>query len=314
MAYSFEFVIEERQATVRLDHFLAQQLPHESRSRIAGSVKGGLVDVDGKVRKNSYRLKAGETVAGSLIVQPTIDVVPEKIDFDIIFEDDHLLVLSKPPNLVVHPGSGHHQGTLVNGLVHYCASLNVVGDPLRPGLVHRLDKDTSGVMVVAKHGQVHSLLVDAFQSHSVEKQYTALLSGILEQKKGRIVENIGRDPIHRQKMAVRQYGGKFAASSWQVVQEFGSDYSLAQIHIETGRTHQIRVHMAFLGNHVAGDSLYGRKRSKMNLPRQMLHASKIAFIHPILKEKVIFEAPLWPDFAVVLDDLQQNEQTQEGPR
>lgn len=307
MADSFTFVIDDRQAAVRLDHFLVQQIPDESRSRIAASVQAGVVRVDGKTRKNSYRLKIGETVAGSLIVQPAIDIIPEKIDFEVLFEDEYLLVLSKPPNLVVHPGSGHYSGTLVNGLVYYCDSINRVGDPVRPGLVHRLDKDTSGIMLVAKQNQTHRRLIEAFQSQTIDKYYTAILVGILDEKEGRIAANIGRHPIHRQKMAIRRMGGKFAATNWQVIQEFDVGYSLVRLKIETGRTHQIRVHMASLGHPVAGDQLYGSKRSQIRFPRQMLHASKIRFIHPATKRKMTLEASLWPDFAAILQKLEQVE-------
>jgi len=255
-------------------------------------------------------LKAGEKITGSLIVPPALNIVAEEIDFDILFEDEYLLVLSKPPDLVVHPGSGHHSGTLVNGLVYYCDSINMVGDPVRPGLVHRLDKDTSGIMLVAKQNQVHRGLIDAFQSQSIDKYYTALLLGILDEKEGRIAANIGRHPVHRQKMAIRRMGGKFAATNWQVIQEFGFGCSLVRLKIETGRTHQIRVHMASLGHPVAGDQLYGRKRGPMSFPRQMLHASRIRFVHPATKRKMTFEAPLWPDFAVILQKLEQVESTE----
>lgn len=306
MTDSFEFVISGREASVRLDHFLVQRIPGESRSRISSSVQASLVYVDGKARKNSYRLKAGERVTGSLIAQPEIDITPEQIDFEILFEDEYLIALSKPPGLVVHPGCGHYSGTLVNGLVHYCASISDVGDPCRPGLVHRLDKDTSGVLLVAKQEQVHRRLVDAFQSQSVEKYYVALLSGICKEKEGRIAANIGRDPIHRQKMAVRQTGGKHAATNWMVLREFGSDLSLVRLKIETGRTHQIRVHMAYLGAPVAGDSLYGRKREGRHFARQMLHASKVFFDHPVTEQKMEINAPLWPDFADVLRELQKS--------
>jgi len=307
MVELFSYIIDAEQASVRLDHFLVQQIPDESRSRISKSVQSGLIRVDGKVRKNSYRLKTGETISGSLIVQSAIDVVPEEIDFDILFEDEFLLAVSKPPNLVVHPGSGHHNGTLVNGLVHYCASINKVGDPIRPGLVHRLDKDTSGIMLVAKQNQVHRRLIDDFQSRSIDKYYIGLLSGILSDKQGRIVANIGRHPIHRQKMAIRQVGGKFAATSWRVIDEFDSSYSLVRLKIETGRTHQIRVHMGSLGYPVAGDRLYGKKESRTQLVRQMLHAAKIRFIHPITEKKMVLEAPLWPDFAAVVHEFEQSE-------
>lgn len=305
MAQSFLFVIDDRQASIRLDHFLVRQIEGESRSRISASIQAGLFRVDGEARKSGYRLKAGETVSGSLIVQAPVHIIPEPIDFDVLFEDEYILVISKPPNLVVHPGSGHNRGTLVNGLVHYCASINNVGDPVRPGLVHRLDKDTSGIMLVAKQDTAHRLLVEAFQSRSIDKYYHALLTGIMVEKQGRIVAGIGRHPVHRQKMAIRSKSGKFAATNWEVIKEFRLGYSLVELRIETGRTHQIRVHMASLGHPVAGDILYGGKKNELKFPRQMLHATRIQFIHPITKASMNLEAPMHPDFVSILEQLEQ---------
>jgi len=303
MVESFQFFVDPIQVSIRLDQFLVQQIPDESRAHISASVQAGLVRVNGKIKKNSYRLKGGERVTGSLSEPPVLDVLPEQIDFEILFEDEHLIVLSKPPHLVVHPGSGNRTGTLVNGLVDHCTAIQTVGDPIRPGIVHRLDKDTSGVMLVAKTPKTHRRLVEAFQAQAVEKQYTALLCGSLREKQGRICANIGRHPVNRKKMAVRRFGGKFAATNWRVVREYRSGYSLATIGIETGRTHQIRVHMGSLGHPVAGDRMYGRKGEKGLFPRQMLHASVVRFAHPLTGDVMVFEAPLWPDFEVILRDL-----------
>ncbi len=307
MTEFFEFVINDNQASLRLDHFLVRQIPQESRARLSASVQAGSFLVDGKVRKNSYRLKSGEKVSGSLVEQPVLEILPEPIEFDVLFEDDHLLVLSKPPDLVVHPGSGHHTGTLVNGLVYHCKSIGSVGDSTRPGLVHRLDKDTSGIMLVAKTQVIHRRLVEAFQAQMVKKQYLALVVGIMTQKQGRIVANIGRHPVHRQKMAVRQKGGKFAATNWSVVEEFDGRYSLVRLEIETGRTHQIRVHMASIGHSVAGDQIYGGKQNGNLFPRQMLHARRLGFVHPATGKDMVVEAPIWHDFAQLLQKLKSDE-------
>ena len=303
MSDFFEFVIDDNRSSVRLDHFLAHQIPQESRARISTAIRAGKFLVDGKVRKTSYRLKSGERVTGSLIEQSVMEVIPEPIELNVLFEDEHLLVLSKPPGIVVHPGSGHHRGTLVNGLVHYCRSISRVGDPVRPGLVHRLDKDTSGIMLVAKQEVIHRRLVEAFQAHEVEKYYHALVVGIMIEKQGRIVSNIGRHPVNRQKMAVRKAGGKFAATNWEVVREYESGYSLVKLRIETGRTHQIRVHMASVGHPVAGDQLYGGKRNLAFFPRQMLHASQLRFIHPATRKRMNVEATIWTDFEKILQEL-----------
>jgi 23S rRNA pseudouridine1911/1915/1917 synthase len=207
---------------------------------------------------------------------------------------------------VVHPGSGNRSGTLVSGLVHHCASIAEVGDSIRPGIVHRLDKDTSGVMIVAKRADVHRLLVDAFKERAMEKEYVALLHGIFDQKTGRLVAPIGRHPVHRQKMAVRETGGRHAATRWRVEDELMGKYSLTRIDIETGRTHQIRVHMASLGHPVVGDDMYGGSRSGDKIPRQLLHASRLRCVHPITGKELDIQAPLWPDFLSVLHTLSDN--------
>jgi 23S rRNA pseudouridine1911/1915/1917 synthase len=301
----FTYQITERQAGDRLDHFLAGNLPDLSRSQLISSVRAGLILVGGVVRKSSYRLKAGDRVSGSVLPPSVIDVQPEKIQLTVLYEDEFLLAISKPPGLVVHPGSGNPAGTLVNGLLYYCGSIAGIGDSVRPGIVHRLDKDTSGVMVIAKREDIHRKLVEAFKARAMEKEYLALVHGILDQKQGRLAAPIGRHPVHRQKMAVREMGGRHAATRWHVVKEFGGMYSLVMIGIETGRTHQIRVHMAFLGHPVAGDSLYGRGTTQKIFLRQMLHASRLRFIHPATGDKLDIEAPLWPDFLKVLDDLDE---------
>ena len=296
----FTITIDASLTGMRLDQFLSHHISSVSRTVISSSIRKGLIFVDGITRKSSYRLKAGDTLSGAVEEQSEIDMFPEKIDFPVLYEDDSLLLISKPPGLVVHPGSGNHTGTLVNGLIYYCQSIGTVGDRVRPGIVHRLDKDTSGIMVVAKTDRMHRLLVDCFKNHLLQKEYLALLHGVLKEKKGRIVEPIGRHPVQRQKMAIRPFGGKHAVSSWNVIREFDNKYSLVKIGIETGRTHQIRVHMASLGCPVVGDEVYGPGKDNTPFPRQLLHASRLVFHHP--ETDVLFDrtAPLWPDFEATL--------------
>jgi 23S rRNA pseudouridine1911/1915/1917 synthase len=293
-------VVDSGMSGLRLDQFLAHHIPAVSRSLIISSIRGGLIVVDGAQRKSSYRLKVGQVVQGSLKLPPEIEVKPEKIDFPIIYEDEFLLVISKPPGIVVHPGSGNHQATLVSGLVHHCLSIGLVGDRLRPGIVHRLDKDTSGVMVVAKSNAVHRSLVDDFKNRRLDKEYLALLHGSPGRKKGRIVAPIGRHPVQRQKMAVRTVGGRYAATTWDVVEKFDNGNSLVRVNIETGRTHQIRVHMAHLGCPVAGDTIYGSGRDNSLFDRQMLHAFRLSFNHPVSGRRLDCCAPLWDDFRNIL--------------
>jgi 23S rRNA pseudouridine1911/1915/1917 synthase len=299
----FQVTVEAGQTGMRLDQFLAHILPSVSRNLIISSIRKGLILVDAVHRKSSYRLKEKESLIGCVEGQPEIDVLPEKIDFPILYEDDSLLLISKPPGLVVHPGSGNHHGTLVNGLVHHCQSIAEAGDTMRPGIVHRLDKDTSGIMLIAKTDSVHRLLVDNFKNRRLQKEYLALLHGVLKEKTGRIVASIGRHPVQRQKMAIRPTGGKHAASCWEVVQEFDSRFSLVKISIETGRTHQIRVHMAHLGYPVVGDKLYGAGKDNSRFQRQLLHASRLVLHHPVTGGLLDKRAVLWPDFNEILNNL-----------
>ncbi len=298
-----DYLVRPGDVGLRLDHFLVERIADASRSQITAAIRSGSVVVDGATRKAGYRLKAGEQVCGALLVPPTHHVQPENIPFPIVFEDDDLIVLVKPPGLVVHPGSGNASGTLVNGLIHHCQTLSAVGDPIRPGLVHRLDKDTSGIMVVAKSDTAHRYLVDAFKNRQVEKEYIALVHGIINEKSGRLVAPIGRHAVHRQKMAIQPESGRYAATRWQVVDEFDRRYSLLRVVIETGRTHQIRVHLAHLGHPVVGDGLYGGQRDNRPFARQLLHAAILTFTHPLTGETIRQTAPLWADFQEALDRL-----------
>jgi 23S rRNA pseudouridine1911/1915/1917 synthase len=300
---SFTIAIDSDHGDARLDQFLARVLLSVSRTLITHSIRKGLVLVDGVSRKNSYRLKRGQIVTGSIFELPGIDVEPEKIDFPVLYEDDSLLLISKPPGLVVHPGSGNHSGTLVNGLVYYCQAIAGAGDTLRPGIVHRLDKDTSGVMVIAKKDKIHRILVDYFKNRLLEKEYIALVHGILKVKTGRLAAAIGRHPVHRQKMAVRPGTGRHAVSNWEVVDEFSGKMSLVKVNIETGRTHQIRVHMAYKGHPVVGDVVYGSQHKDDSVSRQLLHASRLVFKHPVTTKKMDIRAPLWQDFSDILEGL-----------
>ncbi len=289
----------------RFDHFLVQHVADTSRNLLILSIRQGLLRVDGHIKKSSYKLKAGERVTGTIYKAPAPVLTAQKISFQILFEDDSLIVVSKPPGLVVHPAHGNPDGTLVNGLLYHCQAIASVGDEIRPGIVHRLDKDTSGIMIVAKTEFVHRKLSDYFKSREIEKEYLALVRGVFKEKEGRVVANVGRHPVKRQKMAVCDEGrGRYAASSWCVLEEYGVDWSLIRVKIETGRTHQIRVHMAHLQHPVAGDLLYGRGRQAMKFPRQMLHAHSLKLKHPVSGEPLSFTAPLWPDFQQKVDELQ----------
>lgn len=301
---TLEVRVSAEMAGIRFDHFLMQCIADSSRSSLTQSIRLGLMLVDGQKKKSSYRLKTDEFISGTVFQAAAPEVIAQKVPFDILFEDAFLIILSKPPGIVVHPGAGNPDSTLVNGLLYHCREIADVGNQIRPGIVHRLDKDTSGIMVVAKTATCHRLLVDAFKDRTVDKEYIALIFGFLEQKNGRIVAAISRHPKHRQKMTVCDEGkGRYAASSWQVLEEYSEGCSLVRVQIETGRTHQIRVHLSSLGHPVTGDMLYGRARNTRNYPRQMLHAYRLFFIHPITGEQLAFSAPVWQDFQEILDKL-----------
>jgi 23S rRNA pseudouridine1911/1915/1917 synthase len=291
---------------VRLDHFLVQVgLQDFSRSQITVSIKTGSIKVNGSIVKPGYRVKTGDVITGVLRGREA-DSFPESqpVDFDILYEDSSIIVISKPTGLVVQPVSGNPQHTHDNGLLFHFKELADVGDPTRPGIVHRLDKDTSGVMVIARSSLAHQRLVQAFKDRTTEKQYLALVHGKPLERSGRIVAPIGRHPVNRQKMAVRERTGKYAVTSWTVHTLFDR-HSLLEVRIETGRTHQIRVHLSHMRYPVAGDQVYGGSRNNRPFARQMLHSWKLILRHPESGEAMTFEAPLAADFQQMLDMMEE---------
>jgi 23S rRNA pseudouridine1911/1915/1917 synthase len=301
------FVIER--GGQRLDLYLASQLESEglTRSRIQQLIRDEKVLVNGIARKSKYLLQAGDTLEVTIPPKPSSYLVGEPVDFVVLYEDEDLIVLVKPPGIVVHPASGHRTATLVHGLLHHCGGLSGINGELRPGIVHRLDKDTSGVMVVAKNDFAHQALADQFKRRAVKKIYQALVHGRPTYQSGRVDLPIGRHPVHRKKMAIRD-DGREAVTNWKVLERFAQGMTLLELDLETGRTHQIRVHMATLSFPVAGDSVYGRKNSHcaaMGITRQCLHAHTLAFSHPRTGENLRFTAPLWPDMLYTLELLRQ---------
>ena len=297
---------------MRLDRHIQETHPDFSRSRIEGLVKAGFVTVNGAVAE-----KAGMKVAedDEIVVEipPPVPAVPEPEDIplNVIFEDDDLIVVNKPPGLVVHPAPGHFTGTLVNALLHHCPRLSGIGGVARPGIVHRLDQDTSGLIVVAKSQPAMDGLVKAFSSHrDIEKTYLAVCHGRPRLDAGRIENLIGRHPVDRKRMAIVERNGKRAITNWrllpnpQTLNSSNPRTSLLECRIETGRTHQIRVHMASLGCPVIGDAVYGKRSLDRQLDpvpsRQMLHAWRLSLWHPVLNRKLDLEAPIPDDMSVYL--------------
>lgn len=280
---------EERQ---RVDKYVSNTL-HLSRTIVETLLGEGKILVNGKEVRKKYILNQGDRIDVELVDPVAIDIKATKMDLDIVYEDDDLLIINKPKGMVVHPAPGNYENTLVNGLLAYNPKLSTINGEFRPGIVHRIDKDTSGLLVVAKNNASHNHLALQFQEHSIGRKYLALVLGNITEDTGEIRLPIGRDPKSRIRMAVVR-DGKEAVTHYRVLEHF-PDYSLVECQLETGRTHQIRVHMAYLKHPVAGDPLYGKKTPLIPLEGQVLHAFHLGIIHPSTGEYMAFDAPL-PDY------------------
>jgi len=303
-----ESAVSSEREGQRLDQYLVDMIPGLSRSRLTSLIRAGFILVNGMQSKAACRLKDGDRIEVTIPPPEPLEIKPQKVDFAILYEDDDLLVIAKPPGVVVHPACGHQKGTLVHGLVAHCDNLPGIGGVERPGIVHRLDKDTSGVMVIAKSDRSHHSLVELFKTRQVNKVYHAIVNGHPAISEGCISQPIGRHRSNRKKMAVLPHGGKDAVTCWRTLEKFLNNMAYLEIRPETGRTHQIRVHMAYLGHPVAGDSLYGSKQSKTadenyGIKRQCLHAYSLSFEHPVTGRHLEFVAPLWPDMQDLLKRL-----------
>ena len=302
------FVVEKSLPGGRLDVFLRTKFPAASRGALQRLIEQGHVRVNGNITKPTHSPRAGEEIEIRWPEARPAGAQPEEMPLDILFEDQSLLVLNKPAGLVVHPAAGHEEHTLVNALLHHCkGSLSGIGGVARPGIVHRLDKETSGCLVVAKNDGTHLALSKQFAERRVEKIYNAIVCGELTRGSGEIRAAIARHPSHRKRMAVRDDdSGRAAHTSWRVLERLkGATFVEAQIH--TGRTHQIRVHFQFLGHPLAGDETYGAKQNKKlaeltgcAAPRVMLHSRELSFIHPRTEKEMSFESPLPKDFREAL--------------
>ena len=287
----------------RLDAWLAGQLPDVTRSAAARLCEEGRVTLAGKPLAKNYRLTGGEAVSVTLPDPVAVDVAPQDIPLDVVYEYADVIVVNKPKGLVVHPAAGHWSGTLVNALLHHCGgSLSGVGGALRPGIVHRIDRDTSGLIIAAKNDFAHQALAAQLQDHTLSRTYEAVAVGNLREDRGIVDAPIGRCPSDRKKMAVVDRGGRSAVTHWEVVERFPG-YTHIRCRLETGRTHQIRVHMACIGHPLLGDTVYGAKKPVPGLAGQCLHAAELRFLHPRTGEPVTVEAPLPDWFRAVLERL-----------
>lgn len=334
MSERFPITLEvgREDAGKRLDQFLATKLPHVSRARVQQLIAEGKVLANGTTAKASLRLKGEQRIEILGEVQrPPLRAIAEEIPLDIVYEDDHLAVINKPSGMMVHAGAGategaRNRGTLVNALLHRFGSLSEVGGQLRPGIVHRLDRETSGLIVIAKNDQAHRALAEQFAARNAKKTYIALVHGWLKLDHGTINANISRDIQRRNRMTTRRQGGREAVTHYVVRQRFDTafgKFSLLEIKIDTGRTHQIRVHMASLGHPVVGDTLYGAPRElqprainsrrakrsapPLSLPRNFLHSSTLVITHPVTGDSLSFTRPLPPELQQFMDLLEQKD-------
>jgi len=296
-----EFNVTPVDARTRLDRFLAKTAPEFSRSRIQALIRQGHITVNGAAPRARDMVRAGDRIA---LVEPpmeAIDLAPENIALSVLFEDDHLIVINKPAGISVLPGAGRKSGTLVNALLSHCKDLSGIGGKERPGIVHRLDKETSGCLVVAKNDFAHIDLARQFASRTVDKIYLALVAGKPRPASGSVVAPITRHRVHRKKMAIAREGGRMARTDFKVVRT-GREASLLECRLYSGRTHQIRVHLQHLGYPILGDTIYGGRHAGQ-FSRQMLHAWKLGFEHPRGKRRMDFEAPLPEDFVKAVGEV-----------
>ncbi|MFR9620369.1 MAG: RluA family pseudouridine synthase [Rikenellaceae bacterium] len=316
----FRFEVDKGQSPLRLDKYLAIKMQNSSRSKIQAAADEGQLLVNGVPQKSSYKVRPGDVVA-IVMSRPKFrnEIIAEDIPLDIVYEDDHLLMVNKVAGMVVHPGHGNYRGTLVNALTHHLQGLELLADgDMRAGLVHRIDKDTSGLLVVAKSERVHTHLAKQFFDHTIRRRYVAMVWGNIEEDEGTITGNVGRSPKDRLRMHVFEDGsdGKHAVTHYRVLKRFGY-VTLVECHLETGRTHQIRIHMAWKGHPLFNDARYGGDKilkgttfSKYKqfvenafalMPRQALHAASLGFVHPVTGEEIFRESDLPQDFVTLID-------------
>ena len=301
-----EFQVTPTQAGERLDKFLSAACPGYSRSFIQKLAKEGRVLVNQKEQKVNYKVNGHDHVQAIIPPVKELEVHPEQIPLDILYEDDSLLIVNKPKGMVVHPSAGHESGTLVNAVLYHCKeSLSGINGIMRPGIVHRIDRDTTGALVVCKNDNAHLKIAEQMKAHSVTRRYFGIVKGVVKQDIGTVEGDIGRHPIDRKKMAVNVANGKHAVTHYKVLQRF-SKHTYVEFELETGRTHQIRVHMASIGHPLLGDEVYGNGKSLWKLQGQTLHAATIGFIHPATGNYLEVTAPLPEYFASLLSQLSHN--------
>ncbi|WP_226665813.1 RluA family pseudouridine synthase [Metabacillus litoralis] len=299
-----EIQVNEELKSERIDKVLSTSNDEWSRSQVQIWIKDGLVKVNDKIIKTNYKCQVNDNIVVTIPDPEPLDVVPEQMDLDIYYEDQDVLVVNKPKGMVVHPAPGHLNGTLVNGLMAHCKDLSGINGVLRPGIVHRIDKDTSGLLMVAKNDMAHESLVQQLVDKTVTRRYKAIVHGTIQHDHGTINAPIGRDKVDRQSMTVTNVSSKVAVTHFHVLERF-ENFTFVECQLETGRTHQIRVHMKYIGYPLVGDPKYGPKKT-LPINGQALHAGVLGFEHPRTKKYMEFEAPLPEEFEQVLQDIKNN--------
>ena len=301
-----EYTVEESQSGMRLDKFLTEIYPDQTRSFLQKLVKSGEIKVNGKpVIKAGFVVEGGDQVSASIPTPQAVEIEAENIPLDILYEDADVLIVNKPKGMVVHPSAGHYSGTLVNAIMYHCAdSLSGINGEIRPGIVHRIDMDTTGALIICKNDAAHVDIAEQIKEHTVTRRYRGIVCGVVKEDEGTIEGAIGRHPTQRKKMAINEKNGKPAITHYKVLQRFAK-YTYMEFRLETGRTYQIRVHMASIGHPLLGDELYGNPKNlaMKGLQGQTLHAMVIGFVHPTTHEYMEFEAPLPEYFQNLLKKL-----------
>ncbi|MBS6184585.1 MAG: RluA family pseudouridine synthase [Clostridium celatum] len=301
---NLSFNINSEEEGQRIDKYLSIMIEGKSRSFIQGLIDEKKVKANSKVIKSNYKLKKGDFIEVEVPEPVELNVYAEEMNLDIVYEDEDLLVVNKEKGIVVHPAPGNYTGTLVNGILHHCSDLSGINGVIRPGIVHRIDKDTSGILVIEKNDEAHNDLAVQFKEHSIKREYYALVEGKFSNVKGTVDKPISRDKKERIKMAINS-DGKRAVTHYEVLEQYDKGVSLVKCTLETGRTHQIRVHMASIGHPLVGDLVYGYKRQKFNIEGQALHAKTLGFIHPRTKEYMEFTSELPNYFKELLEKLRK---------
>ncbi|RKD27846.1 23S rRNA pseudouridine1911/1915/1917 synthase [Caminicella sporogenes DSM 14501] len=297
-------LVEDIVEPTRVDLYLSRELNDISRSYIQKLIKSGKVKVNGEViESKKYKVNENDEIHITIPEPEKLKLEPENIPIDIVYEDDDVLVVNKPQGMVVHPAPGHYSKTLVNALLYHCNNLSSINGIIRPGIVHRIDKDTSGLLMIAKNDRAHNFLAKQLKEHSITRIYMAVVHGKIKEDSGTIDAPIGRHPVNRLKWTVTENNSKRAVTHFEVVKRY-KNYTLVKLKLETGRTHQIRVHMSYIGYPLVGDPLYGIKKEKFNLKGQVLHAKKLGFIHPSTLEYIEFDSQLPTYFKEILRKIE----------